>query len=37
MSAFARGERASATTMTAMMKALDVAERAKIAKYLAGL
>ena len=37
MSAFARGERASAKTMTLMMKALDAAERGKIAKYLAGL
>ena len=37
MSAFARGERASAKTMTLMMKSLDAAERGKIAKYLAGL
>jgi cytochrome c553 len=37
MGVFARGERAKAATMTLMMKALDAAERAKIAKYLAGL
>ena len=37
MGSFARGEIASAVTMTAMMKALDAAERTKIARYLAGL
>ncbi len=37
MSAFARGERANAKTMTVVMKALDAAERARLAKYLAGL
>ncbi len=37
MGTFARGEIPSVTTMTAMMKALDAAERAKLARYLAGL
>jgi cytochrome c553 len=37
MGAFSRGEIASAATMTAMMKALDADERAKLAKYLSGL
>ena len=37
MGVFARGERASAKTMTATMQSLDAAERAKLAKYLAGL
>ena len=37
MGVFARGERAQSKTMTLMMKSLDAAERARIAKYLAGL
>ena len=37
MGAFARGERANAKTMTAMMKALSAAERLALAKYLAGI
>ena len=37
MGAFARGERAKSKTMTLMMKSLDASERARIAKYLAGL
>ena len=37
MSGFARGERANAQTMTSVMAGLDGAERAIIAKYLAGL
>ncbi len=37
MAAFARGDNSSAKTMAAMMKALDAAERAQLARYLAGL
>ena len=37
MSAFARGERANAKTMTAMMTTLSAADRDAMAKYLAGL
>ncbi len=37
MDAFARGERANAKTMTAMMKALSAQERKALAGYLAGI
>jgi cytochrome c553 len=37
MSAFARGDRADAKTMTAQMKALSPKERSTVARYLAGL
>ena len=36
MSAFARGERANAKTMSAQMKALSAVEQGLIAKFLAG-